>query len=455
MNKTMLIVDDDTKIASLLVTRLRKQGHTAASVNNGTAAVTWAEENKPALVLLDVRLPDMNGLEVLKKILAAHPQTYVIMISAHADVQMAVECIKLGAYDFVEKPFEFLAFDAKVKQVFRQLELEEEVASLKKELGAAYKEKSLVGKSEGMKKVFQAIDLAAKSEISVLIEGESGTGKELVARAIHFNGLQKNGPFVAINCGAIPENLLESEFFGHEKGSFTGAAMRKIGKFEQAQGGTLFLDEIGELPPALQVKLLRVLQEREIERVGGTQPIPIHTRFMTATNQDLKKMVAEGKFREDLFYRINVFPISIPPLRERKEDIPELFTHFVQQRRAGKPLLEVEEGAFARLADHSWPGNIRELENFVERLLLVQGEHPHVVTEEDIENLGRGRAEARVEKTLPSLPSDRVKTLGETEKSILERALQETGGNVTKASQRVQMSRDTFYRKMKKYAIVK
>ena len=380
-NKTVLIVDDDKKIANLIDFHLKKQGYSTSCAYRGQEALEYVKQHQPLLVMLDIRLPDMSGVEVLKEIHKDYPETHVIMISAHADVKVAVDCMKLGAYDFIEKPLAFPGLDAKVKHIFNQHHLAEEVSMLKKELGEKYKFKTMIGKSPAMKRVFGSIDLAAKSDVSVLIEGESGTGKELVARAIHFNGLQRQGPFLAVNCAAIPENLLESELFGHEKGSFTGALTRRIGKFEQAQGGTLFLDEIGDLPASLQVKLLRVLQEREIERVGGASPIPIHVRFIVATNQELKKLVQEGKFRDDLYFRVNVFPILIPPLRERKEDIPELLKYFLQKQKK-KPSYRIEADALNALMDHDWPGNIRELENFVERLLLVNhdapGDHLHI-----------------------------------------------------------------------------
>src|SRR3989338_4818917 len=247
MNNTILIVDDDKKIANLIDFRLKRQGYTTHCVFRGQEAIEYVQQHRPPLVMLDIRLPDTSGVEVLKEIQKNYPQTHVIMISAHADVKMAVDCMKLGAYDFVEKPLAFPELDAKVKHVFKQFHLEEEVSLLRQELGEKYKFKSIVGKSAAMKKIMDGIEMAAKSDVNVLIEGESGTGKELVARAIHFNSLQKQGPFVAVNCAAIPETLLESELFGHEKGSFTGAIARRIGKFEQAQGGTFFLDEIGDL----------------------------------------------------------------------------------------------------------------------------------------------------------------------------------------------------------------
>lgn len=455
MNKTVLIVDDDQKIGKMIAIRLKKQGYAPVMMETGRSAIDWAGQNVPALIMLDVRLPDIGGVEVLREILKKQPGVHVMMISAHADVQMAVECIKLGALDFLEKPFEFPSLDAKVKQVFRQFMLEEEVASLRKELGVSYKHKSLVGKSGAMMKVFEAIDQAAQSEVSVLIHGESGTGKELVARAIHFNGPQKQAPFVAVNCGAIPENLLESELFGHEKGSFTGAVARRIGKFEQAQGGTLFLDEIGDLTASLQVKLLRVLQEREIERVGGDGLIPIHVRFIVATHRDLKKLVEEEKFREDLYFRVNVFPIYIPPLRERPEDIPELLRYFLQKNLEKKPLLRIEPDALDFLIHYGWPGNIRELENFVERLFLVKKES-QVITLQDVFLLLEDPQKAALPEAAPAGLhwQDKEKAMGETEKAIFENALKEAGGNVSKAAKLLSVSRDTFYRKIKKYSIL-
>ncbi len=452
MNKTVLVVDDDAKIANLISVRLKKQGYLPSIVGDGNGAIEWVGRNEPALIMLDVRLPDISGVEVLREIIKKRPDVSVIMISAHADIQNAVECIKIGALDFLEKPFEFPIFDAKVNLVFQQLGLKEEVATLKQELGITYKDKSLVGKSPGMIKVFQSINLAAKSDVSVLIHGESGTGKELVARAIHFNGTQKQGPFMAVNCGAIPENLLESELFGHEKGSFTGAVGRKLGKFEEAQNGTIFLDEIGEMPTSLQVKLLRVLQEREIVRVGGVTSIPINARFITATNRDLKKLVQEGKFREDLYYRINVFPIRLPALRERKEDISELFLHFVKRHREGKASIKTDEGALRKLKEYNWPGNIRELENFIARLLLLLGEKNHI-TEKDIHTMD-GLSNSAISENSEA-PKERAQVMGETERAILEKALQDANGNIAKASKFVQMSRDSFYRKMKKYSIIR
>lgn len=458
IDKKILIVDDDKKISNLVDFRLKNHGYAAYCAFSGQEALDMTARLHPVLVLLDIRLPDMSGVNVLTEIKKSFPETHVIMISAHADVKAAVDCMKLGAYDFVEKPIAFPDLDAKIKHIFDQLFLVEEVSMLRKELGEKYKFKTMVGKSAEMKKVFDAIDITMKSDVNVMIEGESGTGKELVARAIHFNGSQKQGPFVAVNCGAIPENLLESELFGHEKGSFTGAVARRIGKFEQANGGTLFLDEIGDLPSPLQVKLLRVLQEREIERVGGSAPVPIHARFIVATHRDLKKLVAEEKFREDLYFRVNVFPIRIPALRERKDDIPELLQYFLKNNESEKAPVKIDPQALAYLMDHDWPGNIRELENFVERLLLIKKDGRNVSLEEVRSLLGEKQKKAAAapsaETPAQSSWQDKDETMAETEKKIFENALREAGGNVTKASKLVQVSRDTFYRKMKKHSLL-
>lgn len=453
--KTILIVDDDKKISQLIDFRLKHQGYETHCLYRAAEVVAYVKREAPVMVLLDIRLPDGDGVEVLQELQAACPGLSVIMISAHADVKVAVECMKLGAYDFVEKPIELPELDAKVKHVFEQYRLKEEVSLLRRELGEKYKFKSLVGKSQPMRKLFEHIDIASKNDVTVLISGESGTGKEMIARAIHFNGSQKEGPFVAVNCGAIPENLLESELFGHEKGAFTGASARKIGKFEQAEGGTLFLDEVGDLPALMQVKLLRVLQEREIERVGGDKPVPIRVKFLAATNKDLRKKITEGTFREDLFFRLNVFPIVVPPLRQRREDIPELLNYFFEKcAKSGKSSVKIEEAAFRKLMEYSWPGNIRELENFVERWILIKGGCAEVMTAEDtrfLELADAGLEEKPVSSRSP-LRSARS-AVGTAEKEMLEKALHESDGNVSKASRLLEVSRDTFYRKMKKYSL--
>jgi two-component system, NtrC family, response regulator AtoC len=453
MNKTVLICDDDKKISDLIEFRLKRQGCLTHCVYKGADAIDYVKHFHPELVMLDIRLPDINGVEVLKEIKKTNKDSTVLMISAHADVKLAVECMKHGAYDFLEKPFENTELDTKVKNLFERFELQEEVTELRKELGEKYKSKALIGSSRPMKKVFEQLEMAARSNVNVLIEGESGTGKELVARAIHFNGSQKQGGFIAVNCGAIPENLLESELFGHEKGSFTGAVTRKIGKFEQAQGGTIFLDEIGDLSNPLQVKLLRVLQEREIERVGGGQPIPISVRFVAATHRDLKKQVRDGKFREDLYFRLNVFPIRLPALRDRREDIPELLRYFILKH--NKEQIKIDGQALERLIEYHWPGNIRELENFVERIILLKGDRD-VLTEEDINFLDDLNNELHaIEPDGDGVKSfdDANKIISDNEKSILENALKKANGNVSMASKYLNISRDTFYRKMKKYEI--
>jgi len=449
MRKIVLLVDDNEDLSETIAEQFSKNGCAMRAVFDGKSALAWVETHEPALVLLDLRLPDMDGTEVLRELLKMRPGLDVVMISAQADVPIAVECLKIGARDFIEKPANFSVFEAKVDALLKHLAPEDETAS--KALGAAYKHKSFVGSSEVMQKVFQAIDLAAKSDVNVLIQGESGTGKELVARAIHHQVAPKQGAFIAVNCAAIPDNLLESELFGHEKGSFTGAVAQKIGKFEQAHGGTLFLDEIGDLTLNLQVKLLRVLQEREIERVGGTRPIPIQVRLMTATHRDLRKMVEEKQFREDLYYRINVFPIKVPSLRGRKEDIPELFTYFVKRRRNGNGEIQIDAAAMRKLVEYDWPGNVREFENFIERTLLVLGDRKNMRAA-DISGLDGLAPKENVPATVMDAPS-RITTLNQTEKAILEKALEDAGGNVSKAARIVQMSRDSFYRKMKKYAI--
>lgn len=450
-------MDDDKKISQLIDFHLKQKGYDTDCLFRAGDVPEYVKTHGPVLTLLDIRLPDGDGVEVLKKIRSDCPDANVIMISAHADVKVAVDCMKYGAYDFVEKPIEFPELDAKVNHVFEQYSLREEVSLLKRELGEKYKFKSIVGKSPLMKKLFENVDIAAKSDVTVLISGESGTGKELVARAVHFNGLNKDGPFVAVNCGAIPENLLESELFGHEKGAFTGAVSRKIGKFEQAQGGTLFLDEIGDLPALLQVKLLRVLQEREIERVGGEKPVPIRVKFIAATNRDLRKMVADGEFREDLYFRLNVFPLVIPPLRERREDIAELLRYFLEKYEPErKKTVRIEEGALQKLMGHPWPGNIRELENFVERWTLVKGSGADLMSVSDVQCLEvppAGKIERASEPAgFPALRS-RDSAVQTAERELLEKALREAGGNVSKASRMLQISRDTFYRKMKKYSL--
>ncbi|MBE0500137.1 MAG: sigma-54-dependent Fis family transcriptional regulator [Desulfuromonadales bacterium] len=371
-NYRILVVDDEVSMRDVLSIMLHREGYHVDAAADGAQAVKQLQENRYDLVISDVQMPRMDGLQLLQHLRERSPDTVVIMITAFSSTEQAVEAMKQGAYDYIIKPFKNEEIRIVIKNALERKMLREENLQLKKELEKRYSFAGLIGKSKPMQVVYTLVEKVADSRVNVLVTGESGTGKELVARAIHYQGERKGEPFIPINCGAIPENLLESELFGHEKGSFTGAIRQKEGLIESASGGTLFLDEIGELPAMMQVKLLRVLQEREIRRVGGTRNIPVDIRLIAATNKDLEAEVAQGKFREDLYYRLNVVPVHIPPLRERREDIPLLIEHFIAQT-AGEVKMQVSDGAMRRLLDYAWPGNVRELENIIERCLVLGG----------------------------------------------------------------------------------
>ena len=368
----VLVVDDDPGVREAFRLALEDQ-YDVVEAADGRQALAVLRERPVDLVLLDIRLPEMDGIEVLERIKALDESVEVILVTAVKTVRTAVAAMKLGAFDYVTKPFDEDELLALIRRALERRSLQREVAFLRSELERRHDFDELVGQHPEMLKLYRLIGQAARTTATVLITGESGTGKELVARAIHRQGPRRERPFVAVNPAAFADTLVESELFGHEKGAFTGAHQRKLGRFELAQGGTLFLDEISSIKPELQAKLLRVLQEREIERVGGTRPIPIDVRFIAATNVDLRQAVAEGKFREDLYYRLSVMPVTVPPLRRRREDIPLLVAHFV--RRFSQALNRRIDGftpeALDVLAQYAWPGNVRELQNIVERLVAV------------------------------------------------------------------------------------
>lgn len=375
---SVLIVDDEPElrrsIASILTTQLPQTSFAITEAQNGVEAVAKVDETDFDLVMMDVKMPGMNGLEALSLIKAKAPATFVVIMTAHSNLQDAVVAIRDGAYDYLEKPVNPSRLAEIVTKSFEARDLVSSLA-LSNPIFDDDIDSEFVGRSQQMRQVFDLIFKLCKVETTVLVRGENGTGKELVARAIHFNSPRKAGPFVAVNCGAIPESLMESEFFGHEKGAFTGAVERKIGRFQMANNGTLFLDEIGELKPEMQVKLLRILQERKFTPVGGSREVKTNARIIAATNRNLEKMIEEGTFREDLFYRLNVMPIFLPPLRERSDDIPALVQTFIRKfakSHPQSPITGISPEATQLLQSHRWPGNIRELENAIERAFIVE-----------------------------------------------------------------------------------
>ena len=429
----ILVVDDEASMRDVLSIMLHREGYHVDAAGDGAQAVKHLQDNAYDLVISDVQMPRMDGLQLLQHVRERSPETVVIMITAFSSTEQAVEAMKQGAYDYIIKPFKNEEIRIVIKNALERKTLRLENIQLKKELEKRYSFAGLIGKSKPMQAVYTLVEKVAGSRVNVLVTGESGTGKELVARAIHYQGERKDKPFIPINCGAIPENLLESELFGHEKGSFTGAISQKEGLIESASGGTLFLDEIGELPAMMQVKLLRVLQERELRRVGGTKNIPVDVRLIAATNKDLEVEVAEGRFREDLFYRLNVIPVHIPPLRERREDIPLLIEHFIEKSLEGKKL-RVAEAAMRRLLDYNWPGNVRELENIVERcLVLITGDE---LNESSLpaQMISPSTAPGGFIQMIPDEGFSLDAYLGGLEKDILLKALEKSDGVRKKAA---------------------
>jgi DNA-binding NtrC family response regulator len=448
------VVDDDPAIRELLSFIVSGAGY-AVDVFSSGAEVLAHSARPPDAVLLDLMMPEIDGVQVLKELRRRNPSLPVVMITADNDIRRAVEVTKLGAYDYLVKPVDQERLLTTLSRALSHGNLEKEVARLKGELSDRYHLRNIVGSSAAMRKVYDQIEKVLESEITVFIAGESGTGKELVAKAIHYASLRSDGPFIDVNCAAIPEGLQESELFGHEKGAFTGALATHPGKFEQATRGTIFLDEIGEMSPSAQARLLRVLQERVLQRVGGTETIELDVRVISASNRDLAQMVSEGSFRQDLFYRLVVFPIGLPPLRDRREDIPLLVEHFLEKhaRDAGKRVTRVESRAMDALMEHGWPGNVRELENVIHRTLLVSAG-----LEITIEDLPPAiTAGGGVATVVPSpgqeSPRGTSKSLEELEREAIVRAMENNRGNLSDVARELGIGRSTLYRKLEQYGL--
>ncbi len=447
--KKIIVVDDDKNTRLLIETILTKTKlYEVIQARNGEACLRKLNETNADLILLDLQMPGIDGIETLKRIKKQCPYIPVIIMTAHGTIEKAVHSMKLGSYDFLTKPFPGERLKVTVKNALEAVALETEVKSLRSVLDSRYKFENIIGRSGVMQEVFRAVEKIVNSDVTVLIQGESGTGKELIARAIHNEStVRQSKPFVAVNCTALPESLLESELFGHEKGAFTGAASRRIGKFELANGGTVFLDEIGEMSPSTQAKILRVLQEREFERLGGNALVKVNIRLLSATNKNLEEEVRKGTLREDLYYRISVFPIRLPPLRERKEDIPLLVSFFLQRysKRENKKIDNIQREALKVLMGYHWPGNVRELENVIERAVVISGSGKIEINDlpQHIETFGREDIEYS-DETLP-------RWIERLEIEILQKTLLEFEGNITQAAKKLGIGRATIYRKAKKY----
>jgi len=452
MMERVLIVDDEEQMRELLAKVLEKNGYQVTTAGDGGQALTVLEKEPMDLVVTDVRMPGLDGMEALKVIKELNPEIVVIIMTAFGSIDQAVQAVKEGAYDYINKPFKIEEMLLTIRKALEERRLRHEVTALRHELHTRYHFENLIGKSRAMQEVFSLIEQVASSRSTVMIYGKSGTGKELVARAIHYSSLRANKAFVAVNCAAIPSELLESELFGHEKGSFTGAIATKVGKFELATGGSLFLDEVGSMRLDLQAKILRALQEREIERVGGTRTIKIDVRVIAATNRDLKKAVEEGTFREDLYYRLNVVPITLPPLRQRRDDIPLLVEHFIAKynREFNRRVKGFSAGATAALYQYDWPGNVRELENVIERAVALAQSETISLRELplDISILGRDMIED-IQKAGLSLREAR----SHFEKQYILNILEKVQWNQTEAARLLGLHRNTLLWKLQRLGI--
>jgi two-component system response regulator PilR (NtrC family) len=453
----VLVVDDEKSMRDLLSITLEKEGYDVVTAAGGEAAIEALRRDATDAVITDLRMPKVDGLQVLRAAKEISPDMAVIVITAVASTETAVEAMKLGAYDYITKPFKLDEVSLIVRNALERKRLRDENLYLRKQLETQHRFENIIGKSGRILEVFDTIRKISDSPSTAMITGESGTGKELVARAIHFNSLRRDKPFVSVNCGAIPEGLMESELFGHVRGAFTGAVSNKIGLFSAGEGGTLFLDEITEIPPLLQVKLLRAIQTREIRRVGDTKDMKTDVRLIAASNLNLEDAVKDGVLREDLYYRLNVIPIQLPPLRERREDIPLLVAHFLQKfgKELGKGARGVAPDAMGVLERYHWPGNIRELENVLERAIVL-GAGEMLSVESLPETLRRERPVKGMEAVeLPEDGLDLEATLDTIERGYLQRALDRTGGVQTKAAELLKMTFRQFRYKLQKHSLVR
>lgn len=464
----ILIIDDYQQLVQFLKERLTAEGYEVRSASTGAEGLAAIAGGFRGLILLDVRLPDTSGLDLFDQVKGIAPDLPVIFITAHATVDLAVEATKRGAFDFIAKGSDLLKrLNVAVKNAFDRLALSDQLKTLQTQLNEAGRFNEFLTVSPRMQAILKTLDAVVNSGVTVLIEGESGTGKELIARAIHARGTRKRGPFVAVNCAGIPETLLESEMFGYEKGAFTGATARRIGRFEAAHEGTLFLDEVGELPKALQAKLLRVLQDHAFERVGGTEPVSVDVRVISATNRDLLAEVRRGTFREDLFYRLSVFPVRLLPLRERPEDIPVLAQHFLRRyaREEGKDVAGFTPDALAALMAQPFPGNVRELENLVRHAVILargrqvtmaeirntMGSH-RIQTQPALAPASAGTSRTLAERVAAAFPDlDSLAPVHEIQAEVFRHAVELASGNVSLASRVLKVGRATLYRWQKEH----
>jgi nitrogen regulation protein NR(I) len=469
--QTILIVDDDKSIRYSLK-RMLEEKYSILTAQNGEEALDRAKKSPPDLIIMDIKMPGRNGIDVLKEIRSIDPKALVIIMTAYGTTETAIEAMKYGAFDYILKPFPIPQMKGLVEKALALRKVMKEEVIYAPLADTEGEEERIVGASPKMQEIYKMIGQIAPSDITVLLRGESGTGKELIARAIYHHSLRSNQPFLPVNCAAIPDTLLESELFGHEKGSFTGATSRRIGKLEQSQGGTIFLDEIGDMSLPTQAKLLRVLQEKSFERLGGTETIKVDIRLIVATNKNLEEAISSGQFREDLYYRLNVVSLTIPPLRERKEDLPDLVSYFLKKfnRELKRGTVGITPAAMGKITSYGWPGNVRQLENVLKRaMVLCQGER---ILEDQLlfekgwekreaeEELGKKNVEdlldalfEELSNTLASSPdSDMISSL---ERGLILRALQRTKGNQVQAAQLLGINRSTLRSKMERYHIKK
>ncbi len=439
----ILIVDDEQIVRDSLTHWFEEDGYQVSSAADAFDVLKDLRPNKYDIMLVDIKMPKMSGLELLEKVKEIDPDCIVIIITAYASVPSAVQALKNGAFDYVTKPIDPDELSHLIKNAIKQKSLKQENVALKTSIDEMFGFEGLIGESTEMKKVFELIKIVAPQDTTVMIRGESGTGKELIARAIHMNSPRRYYPIIPVNCGAFTESLLESELFGHEKGAFTGAQYRRKGKIEMANGGTLFLDEVGSVSPKMQIELLRALETKQFTRVGGNEIVKVDFRLISATNENLEKLVEEGRFREDLYYRLNVFTIYVPPLRERRSDIPVLANYFVQKfaRQMNKPILKISDEAMEILLNHNWPGNVRELENAIERAMVV-GKLPEIKPSD---------LPFQIEKNIKN-ESD---SLEDVEKNHIHRVLRKYDWNISKAAAALEIDRVTLYNKIKKYGLQK